>query len=1135
MTHHGFTQYIKSIPPSHGSPAEGCTPQARKSGFQPMHREITQSDRALGTESRASLYLLTAFLGLLMIWDIWPWVSGKLGDWLGLALPTIQNEVGGFRVALLAAVLGGARVLYGSLDSLLAGRLGADLALAIACISAILIREPLVAAEVVFIGLLGECLEGFTFERTQNALRKMLELFPRRCWRIRTDGTEERIEVAQIQVGDLIRVKPGARIPADGLIHSGSTAVDTSALTGESIPVEKYPGDEVLAGCFNRLGAIDFKVLKAGTDTVAGRVFELTVQALGQKNQAEKKADALARWFLPVVLSLAFITFLASILSQQWGWFRPQDYLKPSFGTAARNAIYPALSILVVACPCALILATPAAVIAAMGRLAGTGILIKGGSVLEKLAKVQAFAFDKTGTLTEASLEVGETWIANGNEEEIIRLAGSAESASEHPLGKVLVAFARGKGIALSTPSEFTALPGFGVRANLDNQAVLVGSLRLIQDQGIAIEPQIVSRLMEMESRGQTVLVIALNNKVQSLIGVRDRIRPEAFGVINRLRAMGIQKFFMLTGDRETVARQVGQQLGIENIHAGLLPQDKQSVISEIARTEKVAMVGDGLNDAPALARADVGLAIGGSHGIEAAAEAGDVVLMGAPLRSLPLLVSLSRATEAVIEQNILYFAFGVNIAGIFLTGWIWPWIVPQAWAEQSPLAAVIYHQIGSFLVLLNSMRLLWHPDDLQAVQQGSLQKSWDKLATFLDKALDIDEHLHNIGHFWKPISLAGLLLGFLLWLSTGFVQISSSEKGYVLRFGKLQEGELEPGLHWRFPYPIDQVKKLSLDRVRIIEIGFRNLRKPGAAPEGRSWNSPHEGDGYYRVPDESVMITGDGNLMELQGSVRYRIIDPVAYLFHASDPDAMIRAHTEAVLREMVASKKLGSLLTLDRGNFQTLATTRLASRIQQMGGEGPGIILDGLSLHDMHPPQEVVRSYYAVTQAMELRDRKINDAQASVMLKEADEHGRALQKVRTAEANSGDITRKALAQTEVFLRLLQFKSGPGNADDYPLIMQGLFDSIASKNPVQAANKTIEEIRLRRQSWVTLSEFRRFWNTLSGSMAGREKVLIDTDKPIKSNLWMFPLDLIRPSATSTPPVERGKGSRSSGDSPGMD
>jgi Cu+-exporting ATPase len=344
----------------------------------------------------------------------------------------------------------------------------------------------------------------------------------------------------------------------------------------------------------------------------------------------------------------------------------------------------------------------------------------------------------------------------------------------------------------------------------------------------------------------------------------------------------------------------------------------------------------------------------------------------------------------------------------------------------------------------------------------------------------------------------------------------------------------LEPGLHWRFPYPIDQVKKLSLDRVRIIEIGFRNLRKPGAAPEGRSWNSPHEGDGYYRVPDESVMITGDGNLMELQGSVRYRIIDPVAYLFHASDPDAMIRAHTEAVLREMVAAKKLGSLLTLDRGNFQTLATTRLASRIQQMGTEGPGIILDGLSLHDMHPPQEVVRSYYAVTQAMELRDRKINDAQASVMLKEADEHGRALQKVRSAEANSGDITRKALAQTEVFLRLLEFKSGPGMLDDSQLILQGLFESIASKNPVQAANKTLKEIHYRRQSWVTLSEFRRFWNTLSGSMAGREKVLLDTDKPIKSNLWMFPLDLIRPSAISTTPTERGKGSRSSGDSPGM-
>lgn len=1104
-------------------------------GFQTMHREITQSDRALGTQSRASLYLLTLFLGLLMAWDVWSWVALRLSDWFGLSLPSFPNEVGGFRVALLAAVLGGARVLYGSLDSLLQGRLGADLALAIACISAILIREPLVAAEVVFIGLVGECLEGITFERTQNALRKMLELFPRRCWRITPSGEEERIEVPQIQVGDRIRVRPGARIPADGIILSGTTAIDASALTGESLPVEKFAGDEVLAGCINRLGSIDFEVKTAGSETVAGRVFDLTVKALGQKNQAEKKADELARWFLPLVLSLACITFLVSVISQQWGLFRPQEFVRPSFSVAARNAIYPALSILVVACPCALILATPAAVIAAMGRLAGTGILLKGGAVLERLAGIQSIAFDKTGTLTEATLEIGDTWFADpSREEEILRLTSGAELGSEHPLGKALVRFVQSRGIVPATASDFTSLPGFGVTATVEEKTILAGSPRLMRERGIALDGHHETRLTSMESTGQTVLLLCADGIIQGMVGVRDRIRPEAFGVLARLRALGISRFSLLTGDRETVAMQVGRELGIEEIHASLLPQDKQTIISEMASQCKVAMVGDGINDAPALARADVGLALGGPHGIEAAAEAGDVVLLGDPLRNLPLLISLARATDAVIHQNILYFAFGVNFVGILLTGWIWPWLAPAAWLEQSPLVAVIYHQIGSFAVLVNSMRLLWHQDDQEKLRASGLQKTWDRIAGFFDKAFDIDEHLHNAAHYWKPLLMGLAALALLAWLSTGFVQVSSLEKGYVQRFGRLLEGELTPGLHWQFPAPIDQVRKIQPDRVRIIEIGFRNLRRPGAAPEGRSWNSPHEGDGYYRVPDESVMITGDGNLMELQGSVRYRVKDPVAFLFAASNPDAILRAHTEAVLRELVASNTLGSLLTLDRSNLQSQAQTRLVERITHMGTDGPGIILDGLSLHDMHPPQEVVRAYYAVTQAMEMRDRKINDAQASVTLKEADESGRALSRVRIAQAQSADLTRKASAQTEVFLNFLKERSGPTRLDDMQLVLEGMIEVLSGKAPAQVAERISRQISERRQSWIALADFRRFWNTLAASIAGRDKILIDSDKPVKSNLWLFPMDFLKPASITPSSPDRGGATRPRAETPGM-
>ncbi|MFM7150647.1 MAG: heavy metal translocating P-type ATPase, partial [Gemmataceae bacterium] len=390
-----------------------------------MHREISYADRAFGEpESKSGLFLLTGMIGLILAIDLWPIAANSLARF-SISLPSWPNEFGGYRLALIAAILGGARILYGSIDSLLQGKLGADLALAIAVLAAILLRESAVAAELVFVGLLGECLEHFTFSRAQRAVRRLAELAPKRCWRLR-NGQEERVLVSDLAIGDAVLVKPGAKVPVDGVVLAGHSTLDMSALTGESIPVDKAVGDDVLSGSLNQNGSLTIEAKQVGDHTVLGRVIEMTARALQDRAPSERTADRLARFFLPAVLSLALLTFLISLGLHAWGYFRPTDVPRPGWAASIRYAVYPALSVLVVACPCALILATPAAIIAALGRLAGTGILVKGGSAIERLAGIQAIAFDKTGTLTEGQLELGDiTPLGTMSSEELLRLAAS--------------------------------------------------------------------------------------------------------------------------------------------------------------------------------------------------------------------------------------------------------------------------------------------------------------------------------------------------------------------------------------------------------------------------------------------------------------------------------------------------------------------------------------------------------------------------------------------------------------------------------------------------------------------------------------------------------------------------------------
>lgn len=1088
-----------------------------------MHREISHADRAFGQDSRLSLYLLTALVGLVLFADLWPFLARWVEPWV--ALPNWPNEIGGYRLALLAALVGGARALYGSLDSLLQGRLGADLALAIAVIAAILIREPLVAAEIVFIGLLGECLEDYTFARTKNALRKLAELTPRRCWRLR-DGQEERVLVADLQPGDVIVVKPGAKVPADGVVVSGGSAVDVSVLTGESLPIDKAPGDEVLAGSLNGQGALTIEVQRVAEHTIVGQVVQLTARALQDKAPLERAADRLARFFLPVVLALAAVTFLAMFLGHMLAWPRGTPY--PGLYASARYAAYPMLSVLVVACPCALILATPAAVMAALGRLAGTGVLIKGGSALERLASVDTFAFDKTGTLTEGRLELGDVLPAGPvAPDEVLRLAACAEQLSEHPLARVVLRSAQERGLPLDAADDFLAHAGAGVSARCGGAHVLVGNSRLMDQNGVAVSADVAALIEQLDTTGQTALLVARDGVVVGVIGARDRVRPEAAAVVEELRRLGIGRVAMLTGDRAAAAKAVAEQVHVLEWHAELLPQEKEAHIAQWQGEARVAMVGDGVNDAPALARSTVGLAIGGT-GIDVAAEAGDVVLLigpgdvageqpRSPLRHLPFLLRLSRETVRIIRQNIILFAFYVNLLGVVLTSWLWPFFAPPGYFEHGPLAAVLYHQLGSLLVLLNSMRLLWFERGVGPGWDDWLQR-WNR---WLDWRFDLDEALHEMSHHWRTGLAAVVGLAVVGWGLSGAYAIGPDEVGVVQRFGRAMPEQLTPGLHVRWPWPVETVTRVQPGRPRTVEVGYRAI---GAGlVGGRAWSAAHGADGTRREADEAVLMTGDGNLLEVQCSVLYTVADPAAYLFASSRPDDLIRSAAEAVLREVVAGSEMADLLTGGRAAFGRKVTDRLKDRLAPLG---LGIRLEGVALHDLHPPMEVVQSYHEVTRAMERRDQLMNQAEAYRTALRRRQEAEGVQVVRRAEAESYERARQAEARRLDFVARLSAR-GLSLADEVDLFA-GLWQSVADGiEPRSSTASYLAERRRRAEEGRSLTDFRLYWESLASSLAGRPKFLIDADRlPGRRGLWLVPPPPVPPPALPTLP--RGPaGSRS--------
>jgi Cu+-exporting ATPase len=546
------------------------------------------------------------------------------------------------------------------------------------------------AAMIVAFILIGRYLELVARGRTGAELRALLDLRPQQA-RVVRDGETVEVAADTVWIDDLVEVRPGETLPVDGVVVEGTASVDESAVTGESVPVTRTVGDAVVGATINLTGRLRVKATAVGAATVLGRMIALVRQAQGSKAPIQRLADQVAAVFVPCVVAVAAVTFLA--------WLP----------TGLEAALTHAVAVLIIACPCAMGLATPTAIMVGTGRGARLGVLVKGGTALETAARVTLVAFDKTGTLTRGKPEVTRVEPVDGVAEvELLRLAAGAEAGSEHPYGTAVVAAARGRGLDLPEPSDFTAEAGSGVRAVVDGRTVLVGTAALLRDAGVdagALD----GSAQSLAAAGETPLLVAVDGEPWGVIGVADQPRQEAAAVVRRLREAGF-KVAMLTGDDEAVARAVAAALGIDEVRARVRPEGKGEALTAWRDAgEVVAMVGDGINDAPALATADVGIAMGG--GTDVALESGDVALVGEGLDGVPAALGLSRAVMRTIRGN-LGWAFGYNVvliplaAGLFEP--LWHWSIRPMWAA----AAMA---LSSVSVVTNSLRLhRWRPREIQ-------------------------------------------------------------------------------------------------------------------------------------------------------------------------------------------------------------------------------------------------------------------------------------------------------------------------------------------------------------------------------------------------------------------------------------
>jgi len=546
------------------------------------------------------------------------------------------------------------------------------------------------AAVVATLILLGRWLEARAKGRAGSAIRRLMGLQPRTAWvRLGQEWAERPIE--SLAAGDVVRVRPGEKIPVDGTVLEGESWVDESMITGEPMPASRRPGDRLIGGTLNTRGSLVLRATEVGADTVLAHIIGLVERAQGAKLPIQRLVDRVTGWFVPVVMGLAALSFLA------WYAWGPQP--------ALTHALIAAVAVLIIACPCAMGLATPISIMVATGRAAGLGILLRQGDALQRLRDTRVVAFDKTGTLTEGRPVLDAVIVlADIGRATLLAEAAAVQGASEHPIARAVLEAARAEGLEPGAVADFQALTGAGVRGRTAGHDYLMGSQRLMRDHGVAVDADAMERLGALAAQGKTAFLVARDGRLAGIMAVTDRLRPSARPAIARLHALGL-KTALITGDHEAAAQAVARELGIDVVHARTLPADKAAVLQALqGENGALAFVGDGINDAPALATADVGIAIG--QGTDVAIESADIVLMNENLESVARAVTLSRRTMRNIAQN-LFWAFAYNAALIpVAAGALYPWTGLQL----SPMLGAGAMALSSVFVVTNALRLKWLP-----------------------------------------------------------------------------------------------------------------------------------------------------------------------------------------------------------------------------------------------------------------------------------------------------------------------------------------------------------------------------------------------------------------------------------------
>ena len=570
--------------------------------------------------------------------------------------------------AWITILISGVPILYYAIKALIFEKqIDSTLLISIAIIACIYINEIFAAGEIVFIMAIGEILEEMTIKRARKGLKKLISLVPQQGRHILFDGTEEIIEIEKIKKHDIFRVLPGETIPVDGDIISGNTSIDQSIITGESLPVDKGIGDNVFSGTINRFGSIDIKATKVGQDSSLQKLIQMVEEAENNKAPTERILDKWASWLVPVALLIAIITYLITKDTER------------------------SVTVLVVFCPCALVLATPTAIMAAIGQATKHGVIIKSGNALENMGKVNCIAFDKTGTLTYGNLIVTDiiSFMPNLTERELLKLIASIENHSEHPLAKAILNYSNSKNIEIKPIENFQMTPGKGVMGEIDGEIIICGNDFWLQESNVVFDDTVNNQLEQLRKEGKAAVIIAKSNVCIGLIGLSDELRETAKNVITELKKIHINTF-LLTGDNNQTAEHFASKIGITDIYSKLLPDQKVKQIQKLQQQGKnICMIGDGINDAPALKTANVGIAMG-TMGSDIAIDAADIALMSDDISKIPYLKKLSNATTKTIKFSIS-LSIAINIIAVTLS----------TMGLLNPTIGALVHNAGAVFVVL--------------------------------------------------------------------------------------------------------------------------------------------------------------------------------------------------------------------------------------------------------------------------------------------------------------------------------------------------------------------------------------------------------------------------------------------------